>query len=374
MKIDKKIIIKKYMNSDKYYSIIKDIVTAKGISGHEGGVISEIKKYIYSSIKNWRVDSQQSLTVELKQNSPSNKLKVLIDTHMDEIGFLVSDITDKGFIKFTPVGGWWSHTILSQKFVIMTKQKTFIVGVCGSIPIHILPKNQIKFTVDIADMYLDVGAKNRKEVIDSGICIGSPIFKKNNVETLINKNLICAKAFDNRASVASSVATIRDICDEKYNSNIYYSFSSQEEVGLRGVKTNTYYINPHIAIVLDTTISHDQPTMEKHNDCTIGKKVVIEVLDALVNSNKKFLEWTEELLKKNNIKYSYSVLTGGGTNGGYVYNSRKGVITLVLSIPIRYMHTHIEVMDISNALETIKFIKIILKSLTYEKYLEFLNN
>ena len=357
------------LSKKEFTKYLTQIVDTPGISGFENLVTNFLYSNLKSSNYTFIKESQGSLICKKTTNNKS-KLKILLDTHVDEIGFLVANITKKGFVKFVPIGGWWSHTILSQRLNIITRQNKIITGIVGSIPIHILPKEKYGKVVDIENMYLDIGASSKEEAIELGIQIGDPIYKNSKSFLMANENYFCGKALDNRISCSILFYLLKIICDKKINNEIYGVFSSQEEVGIRGVETSTYIINPDVAIVIDTTLSHDQPGMN-HNNCNLGNGPALEVLDAMSISNPKLLNYVKNIARKNKIPFTYSCLTGGGTNGGNVHKAKKGILTIVLSIPTRYLHTHNEIININDSLNCIKLLFSIITDLTKEKINSF---
>lgn len=363
-------------NKKNFKDYAMNIVDRIGVSSREHGIVEYITKNLQNQ-KNIKInqDPMGNLICKINSTKTNNKpFSLLIDTHMDELGLMISDITDDGFLLFVPIGGWWEHTMLSQKFTVITNKDKHITGTIGGIPIHILPMEKRKIVINMEDLYLDIGARSKKEIQDLGIEIGNIAYKNNKSFLLANNDYLAGKAIDNRISCSVLFYLLKTLSSSKMNCNLIGVFAAQEEVGLRGAKSGAYNSNADVAIVIDTTISHDQKDMTEHNKCSLGNGFAVEVLDATVISNPKLVNFIKKLADKYKINYSYSCITGGGTDGGYVYRARKGIITMVLSIPTRYLHTHNEVCSISDAYDCYNIVKHFIQEFTHKDFLSILND
>ncbi len=357
------------INKQGFWEILKGALETDAPSGREENIIKYISNHLSNKVNIMERCGMGSLIV----NTGKKKgLKILIDSHCDEVGFLIREIKDNGFIKFTPVGGVWGHAILSQRLEIITRKNKRIRGIVGSKPVHIITVQERNRVIKPEDMYLDIGVSSKKEVLDLGINIGNAIVKKNDAWRMSNKDYFSGKSIDNRYGVAVVISLFKELASEQLENDIYGIFSTQEEVGLRGVKTATNMVRPDIAIVVDTTLSYDQPGMEK-NETKIGTGVALEVMDASSVSHKGFFKFMEKLCLDNKVKFTYSCLDAGGTNAGNVYHAGKGVTTMVLSLPTRYLHSHNEVGNINDGLETIKLLKLFIKTINEKYYQKILN-
>ena len=178
-------------------------------------------------------------------------LKVMLAAHMDEVGFIVKRIDDKGYIYFQPVGGWWPQVLLAQQVIITTYKGKEIFGFIGCKPPHVLKAEKRKEMVQIEDMFIDLGVSSKQEVIDLGIQIGDMITPKTEYRKMNNDKYLFGKAMDNRIGCAIVVDVMKRL--DNPSNQIYGVATVQEEVGLRGATTCANLINPDIAIVSGTS-------------------------------------------------------------------------------------------------------------------------
>lgn len=364
----------KIINKNEFVKHAKNIVDSYGVSSREHGVVEYLNKNLNHVVDEISSNGMGNLTCKINSSKKDyEKLTLLIDTHMDELGLMIVDITNDGFLKFVPIGGWWEHSMLAQRYSVITKNGQELTGIIGGIPIHILPKEKRTKTILMDNLYLDIGVANKKEAFEHGVEIGSIAVKTSKSFLMANSDYFCGKAIDNRISTAILFYLLNKLEKNKMNLNVVGVFAAQEEVGLRGAKSGAYNANPDVAIVIDTTISHDQLDMSNHNDCKLNNGFALEILDATVISNPRLLDYVKNIANKYNIPYSYSCLTGGGTDGGYVYRARKGVLTIVLGIPTRYLHTHNEICSINDALNCIRVVGKFIEEFTKLDYDNIIN-
>ena len=357
---------------NNFFTILASVTDAFGVSGHEHGVVKVIKKLVKPYAQSITNCGQGSLIIAAKNNvSGPNRKTLMIDAHMDEVGLMVTNINCHGYLNVIPVGGLWNHALLAQKYFLVTRAGKQIPAVVGSIPVHIVTQKQRRQVVKTESLYLDIGAENRAEVIKAGVSIGDVAYKATKTFRMLNDKYVCGKALDNRFSCATLIFLLQNLAKIKLPLNVIIVFSCQEEVGLRGVKTATYQVNPDFAIVVDTTVSNDQSESDVRDSCCLGGGPIMSIADAYVNSNQKFLLHLQDIANQQNIKYGYNASLGGGTNGGYVYRARKGVTTVVVSLATRYLHSHTEVCNMKDGIQTAALIK---QFITTFNSLKFLKN
>ena len=274
-----------------------------------------------------------------------NKFKVMLAAHMDEIGLVVKYIDDKGFIRFAAVGGWYAPTLHSQR-VILHGTKGSIYGVIGGKPPHKMDEEERKKGVKTDDMFIDIGATGKDDVANLGIMIGTPVTVDREFTQLAN-NRVTGKAFDNRAGVAMLIKTLQQV---KSPFTIYGVFTVQEEVGLKGARTSAYAVDPDVAIATDVTIPGDHPGIEmKDAPVEMGKGPVVTLLDASgrgLISHKAVVAWLENAAKENNIPIQLEVGTGGTNDASAIYLTKAGIPSTAVSVPSRYIHSPVEVIDL----------------------------
>jgi endoglucanase len=341
-------------------SLIKKLSEASGVSGFESEVREIIKKEVEKYADSVRVDNMGNL-IALKKGAGKNKKKVALVAHMDEIGLLVKRF-EKGFVEFTKIGGIDNRILLSQRVII--KGKKDIEGVIGSKPIHLQKKEEWEKVIKHDDMYIEVGLveekkkkgeKKEPENPGLGIELGLPISFKSEFRQL-QKNTYCGKALDNRLGVYALIDILKRT--KKPKNDLYFVFSTQEEVGLKGARTATYSINPDLAIILDTSIAGDTPMVsKKDSELALGKGVSITIIEAggqgiiVPEAIRNYLVNTA---KENKIKYQLEIVEGGMTDAAIVQLIKEGILCGSLGIPVRNIHTPNEIFDGRDLAEAIK--------------------
>jgi putative aminopeptidase FrvX len=321
--------------------LLEKLSNAHGVSGSEGSVFSVIKKELKGYVDDIREDTMGNLIATKR----GNKFKVMLAAHMDEIGLMVKYIDDKGFIRFVAIGGWYAPTLYNQR-VVLHGSKGKCYGVIGGKPPHMMDEEERKKVVKVDNLFLDVGAADRGEVEALGIEIGTPITIDREFARLANDR-VTGKAFDNRAGVVMLIKTLKNV---ESPFTIYGVFTVQEEVGLKGARTSAYTLDPDCAIATDVTIPGDHPGMEmKDAAVEMGKGPVITIVDSSgrgLIANRKVVKWLRDAADANNIPVQVEVGTGGTTDATAIHLTKGGIPSTTLSIPSRYIHSPVEVLDV----------------------------
>lgn len=262
---------------------------------------------------------------------------VMVAGHMDEVGFMVTGVTEKGMVKFTPLGGWWSQVLLAQRMQIDTPQGA-IIGVVGSTPPHLLDEATRGKPVDIGHMFLDIGADDRAEAEAFGIRPGLPIVPICPFTPMANPKKIMAKAWDNRYGVGLAIELMRELQGTKHPNIVYSGATVQEEMGLRGAETASELIKPDIAFVLDASPANDA-TGDRNAFGRLGEGALLRILDRTMVTHRLMVDFVRDTAETHKIPYQYFISPGGGTDAGRVHLSGTGVPTAVIGIPARYIHT-----------------------------------
>ncbi|MCX6683061.1 MAG: M42 family metallopeptidase [Methanoregula sp.] len=326
--------------------LLKKLSNAHGVSGSEGSVYSVVKKELRGHVDEIHEDTMGNLIAVKK----GNKFKVMIAAHMDEIGLMVKYIDEKGFLRFAALGGWYAPTLYNQRVVLQGTKGT-CYGVIGGKPPHMMDDEERKKGVKVDDMFIDVGACNRDDVEKLGIEVGTPVTIDREFTELANDR-VTGKAFDNRAGVALLIKTLQQV-DSPFT--IYGVFTVQEEVGLKGARTSAYMIDPDCAIATDVTIPGDHPGIEmKDAAVEMGKGPVITLVDSSgrgLIAHRKIVKWLKDTADKHSISVQMEVGTGGTTDATAIHLTKGGIPSTTISIPSRYIHSPVEVLDI-NDIET----------------------
>ncbi len=347
-------------NLEEIKNLLEKLSNAHGISGHEKEVRSMLEEEIKPYVDEMQTDKLGNLIATKNGKGPS----VMIAAHMDEIGFMVKYIDDNGFIYFAKSGGWFDQTLLNQRIVIHSKDK-HTIGVVGSKPSHVMKMEEAKKVIEIGEMYIDIGAKNKKDAEKIGVRIGDTITVDRRFELLAN-GIVTGKAFDNRAGMVIMIEAARLLSKLKLKASINFVGTTQEEIGLKGARTAAYALNPDVAIAVDTTIPGDHPGVEKKSSALeIGKGPAITVSDAEgmgIVVSESVLEWMQDSAKKGKISYQLSVLEGGTTDAAIINLTRQGIPSGGISIATRYIHSPVEVLDLKDIQSCAKLVVECVKS------------
>lgn len=345
--------------------MLKALTDANGIAGNEKAPREVMKRYIEPFADKIEYDNLGSLIAE--KRGDENGPKIMIAGHLDEVGFMVTQIDDKGFIKFQTVGGWWAHVMLSQRVTITTRSGEEIIGVIGSKPPHILPQEQRKKIVDIKDMFIDVGATSKEEAESWGIRPGDMITPYFEFNVMKNEKMLLAKAWDNRIGCAIAIEVLKRLKNEKHPNIVYGVGCVQEEVGLRGAKTSTYKIQPDIGFAVDVGVAGDTPGITpKEAMSKLGAGPQIIIYDASMVSHKGLRDFVIDVAEENNIPYQFDAMPGGGTDAGSMHLTGNGVPALSITIPTRYIHSHASILHRDDFENAVKLIVEVVKRLDWD--------
>jgi putative aminopeptidase FrvX len=275
------------------------------------------------------------------ENGPT----VMVAGHMDEVGFMVTAITDNGMLRFQPLGGWWSQVILAQRVQIMTKNGP-VIGVVGSIPPHLLDEAKRNKPMEISNMLIDIGADDRADAERIGIKPGQAVLPICPFTPMANQKKILAKAWDNRYGCGLAVELLKEVKDETLPNILYSGATVQEEVGLRGAQTAANMINPDIFFALDASPANDM-SGSKTEFGQLGKGTLLRILDRSMVTHLGIREFVLDMAETHKIPYQYFV-SQGGTDAGRVHQSNNGVPSAVIGICSRYIHTHASIIHVDD--------------------------
>ena len=330
--------------------LLKETTQVPGAPGYEHRIRSFVKGQVESYVDEMYTDPMGNL-ITLKKGGSDKKL--MIAAHMDEISFIVSHIDDDGFIKFQPLGGFDAKTLTAQRVIIHGKKD--IIGVMGCKPIHIMTAEERSKPPKIEDYYIDTGynAEELKEYVS----IGSPITRERSFIEM--GDTVNSKSIDNRISVYILMEALKELKDTEVPVDIYGVFTVQEEVGLRGATAATMGIDPDFAINLDVTLACDVPGSASHERITdLGKGTAIKILDGRTICDYRMVEFMKETAGSNNIKYQMEILPKGGTDTASMQQFAKGgSIAGGISIPCRYLHQVIEMVNKEDVRASIDLLK-----------------
>lgn len=336
-------------------ALLKSLTDVNGISGHEMQVKSLMKDYL-TPVSDEIVEDRLG-GIFGKKNATHGTKSLMISGHLDEIGFIVTQIDEQGYIYFTPIGGWWNQVMLSQKVTITTENDKEIRGIIGSKPPHALSPEERKKPVDIKNMYIDIGVGSKEEAKEAGIELGNMITPYSEFESLANDKYLTAKAFDNRYGCALAVDVLQQLKDENIDINLYAGATVQEEVGLRGAKVAANLIKPDLAIAVDVGVAYDVPGMtSEKNEGKLGDGPLAILMDATSIAHDGLRKHIKDVAEHHNIPVQWATTPGGGTDAGSIHVANEGIPTITIGVPLRYMHSNVSVLNIDDYTNSVRLI------------------
>lgn len=331
--------------------LLKQICEIPGAPGFEKRIRDFVIDLVTPLADEVRIDNMGSvIAIKKSKKNPGSK-RVMVAAHMDEIGFIVTHIDDKGFVRFHTLGGFDPKTLTAQRVIVHGKKD--LVGVMGSKPIHVMTADERNKLPQITDFFIDLGME--KEEVEKYVTIGNPITRDR--ELIEMGACVNCKSIDNRVAVFILLETLRVLENPAYD--VYATFTVQEEVGLRGANVAAHSINPDFGIALDTTIAFDVPGAQPHEKITeLGKGTAIKIMDASTICDYRMVAFMKHTADQHQIKWQPEILTAGGTDtAGVQRMGKQGAIAGAISIPTRHLHQVIEMAhkeDISNSIQLLK--------------------
>lgn len=318
-------------------ALLKTICEIAGAPGHE----NRIREFVLTELKSLNVevsiDKMGNVTALRKGRE---RKKVMAAAHMDEIGFIVTHIDDKGFLRFNTLGGFDPKTLTAQRVIVHGKED--VIGVMGSKPVHIMSPEEKNKAPQTGDYFIDLGMP--KEQVEKIISVGNPVTRQR--ELIEMGNCVNCKSIDNRVSVFVLLETLRKLPKE-IPYDFYAVFTVQEEVGLRGASVAAHYIEPDFAFGLDTTVAFDTPGARPHEMVTeLGKGAGIKIMDSSTICDSRMIAYMKHTADKHSITWQPEILPAGGTDTAALQrNGKTGAIAGAVSIPTRHIHQVIEMAD-----------------------------
>ncbi len=320
-------------------SLIKKLVETNGPSGNEALIRALIRSEVEKFADDIRVDPLGNLIVRKGQKGNGGK-RVILTAHMDEIGVIATHIDKNGFVRFSAIGG------VNPGYCVGGRVR-FTNGSAGLIGVE--KEFQREKVPSIDNLYIDMGAADREgcpvKVDDLGA------FERPFLEL---GGRMVSKAMDDRIGVAVLIETLRTLKSSPHE--LYFVFSTQEEVGLRGATTSAYGIDPEIGIAVDVTLTGDTPRGSKM-EVGLGKGPAIKIRDSGMLADQRLVREMVRAAEKMNIPYQLEVLEGGTTDARAIQLTRSGVLAGCISIPCRYVHSPSEMVDYSDVIHAVDLLK-----------------
>jgi tetrahedral aminopeptidase len=332
-------------------ALLEKLCNAMSVSGEEG----EVRRIVLEEVKPYadevKIDALGNVLVT-KKSTAKKPVRVLLDAHMDEVGFMIVADDGDGFYQFQTVGGIDERHLVGKQIIV---GKDHTLGVIGAKPVHMTTSAERKYTIDIDSMRIDLGPEGKAKVGDRATFATK--FK-------VVGSSIMSKSIDDRIGVATLIEILKNA---PQNIELCLSFSVQEEIGLRGATVAGYYFNPDLAIVVDSTPARDLPDYDGKENFTYNTKLglgpAIYMSNASTIDHPQLVKFLEETAIKNKIPYQLRQPGGGGTNAGAIQSARVGIPVISVSVPHRYTHSPISISRVTDWKNTLNLLYTALKNI-----------
>ncbi|HLJ56954.1 MAG TPA: M42 family metallopeptidase [Chthonomonadaceae bacterium] len=322
--------------SELNFPVLKALCETPGISGSEDPMLRLVGEEMRPLVDSIEIDVMGNLIGS--KNGASSGPRVMIAAHVDEIGFRVRYIDDKGFLRLLPVGGWDPRTMVAQRVLVSGFKGATLRGTLmpGAKPTHLLTPEEANKPAKLEEFFVDLGmpADRVKEQVELGDMVTMDRTCERVGDTVVSKTL------DDRLCVFIMIEALRKLQGKSVAANILAVATTQEEVGLRGATTSAYALKPDIGIALDVTLAVDIPGTPDQDAVTqLGNGAAIKISDSSLICHPKLVRHFRDVAEARGIKYQLELLPRGGTDAGGIQRSRGGVPSFTLSTPTRYIHT-----------------------------------
>jgi endoglucanase len=319
------------------FELLKKLTQSFGVSGNE----EEIREVIINEIK----DNVDQISVDALGNLIAVKKgmgkKIMLAAHMDEIGIMATYIDEKGFIRFSNIGGVSAYNSIGQR----VRFKNNTIGA-----VYYEDKLEDIKNLKLSKMYIDIGAKSREEA-EKVVSIGDvACFEGSAVK---QGDIIISKALDDRSGCAVLIKAIKNLTQTK--NELYFVFTVQEELGLRGARTAAYSIRPDIAIAVDVTLTGDTPQSHPM-EVKCGMGPAIKIKDRSVICHPEVKRLLEDAAKRKKIPYQFEILEVGGSDPGAIHITAGGIPSGAISVPARYVHSPVETVSLTDMENAVKLL------------------
>lgn len=321
---------------DKLFQRIKQVTEAQSVSGFEENMRHIMTKEMTPYVDKIEYDGLGGV-FGVKKNKDPEAPRIMLASHMDEVGFMLSEMLDNGMFRVVPLGGWNPYVVSAQRFTLQTRKGDYPV-VSSSVPPHLLRGTSGQSALDVKDILFDAGFESREEAESYGVRPGDPIVP--DVETIktANGKRIISKAWDNRYGCTLVLDVLETLKNETLPNTLIAGANVQEEVGLRGAKVSTNQFKPDLFFAVDCSPANDIDGKKDANG-KLDEGFLLRIFDPGMIMLGRMREFILETAEDNNIPYQYFV-SQGGTDAGAAHLANNGIPSAVIGVPGRYIHTH----------------------------------
>ncbi len=351
------------MSEESIKRLLEKLTQVHGVPGAEEAVRAVLEEEL-ASVAELSRDRLGSLIA--KKRGAADGPKVMFAAHMDEVGFMVTRITDEGYLRFQTLGGWWEQVMLAQRVAVLTRRGE-LIGVIGSKPPHVLSPDERKKVVEKREMFIDIGVANKREAEEKGVRPGDPVVPICPFTTLANEKYVMAKALDNRVGCALVVEILKSLGDGHPNTAFGVA-TVQEEVGLRGAATSTYSVEPDIGFALDVCVAGDTPGLKPEEaQAKLGAGPAILLYDATLVPHRRLLNFVVDVAEQVGVPLQFDSMAGGGTDAGRMHLFGEGVPSLAIAVPTRYIHSHAGIVHLDDLVHTARLVREVIYRLDWDR-------
>jgi tetrahedral aminopeptidase len=338
------------------FKLLEKLCNALSVSGDEGEVRRIVLEEVKPHADEVKVDALGSVLVRKNASSLGKKsLRVLLDAHMDEVGFMIVHDDGDGLYQFKTVGGIDARHLPGKQVIV---GKDHAIGVIGAKPIHLTTPSELEHALDVDSLRIDLGLEGKANVGDRATFATK--FKRVGPS-------IMSKAIDDRIGIVILIELLKHA---PKHIELCLSFSVQEEIGLRGAKVAAHYFEPDLAIAVDSTPSRDLPDYEGKENFTYNTRLGLGPAIYMANSSTlddpRLVRFLAETAEKHKIKYQFRQPGGGGTNAGAIQQVRAGVPVVSVSVPHRYTHSPVSISRVEDWKNTLNLLHVALQNMTHE--------
>jgi putative aminopeptidase FrvX len=339
--------------------LLEDLSNAFGPSGHEDDVRRVLARALRDKVDDLQTDALGNLIAFKQGTGPEPRLRVMVDAHTDEVGLMITRIEKSGLLGFRAVGGLDDRLLLAKGVIVGQKR---LPGVILAPPIHLTKAEQRKQVIKIEQLVIDIGATSEEEAKEL-VSIGDYATFDTRFQVLTEDGLrvVKGKAFDDLAGCAAAAA----LADGNYPVDLYLSFSTQEEVGLRGARVAAFRIEPDVAFALEGTVCDDTPKETDVSPTTeMGKGAAITIMDRSFIADKRLVRLLMDTAEVKDIPYQLRQPGGGGgTDAGAIHLAKTGVPSVAVSVPSRYIHGPVSLLSLNDFDHVVALMKAALNAL-----------
>ena len=344
--------------------LLRKLTELDGVSGYE----SEVSDFIQAQLKGVAEFEKDNLgSIICKKKGTVGRPRIMMPAHMDEVGFMVKDVHESGCLKFAPLGGWLDQNLLSHVVTVKTRSAD-LPGIIAATPPHLMPPEDRDKVIKQRKMFVDVGASDAEDARENfGIKIGDPIVPRQPFTVMKNEKYMLAKAWDDRVGCGLMIEVIRALKGQKHANSVFGVGTVQEEVGTRGAETAADVVDPDFCIVLEVGLATDVPGAEGEVKTSLGKGPIIYVMDGGTIAHHHLKDFILGVADKKKIPYQLSLLERGATDARAIHLHARGVPSIDLGVPTRYIHGHAGIIHADDYDATLRLAVEVVKALTPSK-------